>query len=685
MSTLIVNTVQTISGATLDLSASVNVTGALSVLGNTTLGNASSDTLVFNASTLSIPNNLGATGGNIYVGSATMTSQAGVARFLGISHASSAGVVLNDTGGKEYAIYTADNKLYTTAGAVQLTTLTTAAELGINTNSPAKQVEINSATGDNLRLTYNDSNGGATNYADFSVSSGGDLTINASGGDLTLSDNVIISGDLTVNGTTTTVNSATITVDDPNIELNSVASPTDANANGGGITLKGTSDYKIEWLNATDKWTLNQGLHVDGGSLTSYFDGKLGVGETTPLGKLHVKSGDSPVASISALGDELVIENSTNAGISILAGDTHVAGIYFPGKSQADTVDDDNGAIKYDNSTDDLIFKTNGSESLHIKSSGNVGIGTGSPSAKLHVAGTMEVDSNLTVDGDLTINGGDITIADTANIKDASGHVRVTFTDTGDTQFNDEAGNAVMYIDTAQRVGIGTATPAVDLEISNDHPKLRFQTKDAGGDCNIDFKSLDGSSLALIRCQAAGNALDHLSIGAGSSEDDFVLDSNGKIGIGEQTPLGQLHVKTEDSGITTVDTKADELVVESNGNAGISILGGPIHVVGLYFPTSSDPDESYIKYDHGANTMTVRTNGTDAVQIDSSGHLIPASNDTFNLGSSSNRWKNIFTMDLHLANDRGDWTVIEEEDYLSLRNNKNGKLFKILMQEISEE
>jgi len=55
----------------------------------------------------------------------------------------------------------------------------------------------------------------------------------SSGG--TVGGNLTISGDLTVNGTTVTVNSTTLTVDDKNIELGSVASPTDATANGGGF------------------------------------------------------------------------------------------------------------------------------------------------------------------------------------------------------------------------------------------------------------------------------------------------------------------------------------------------------------------------------------------------------------------------------------------------------------------
>lgn len=54
--------------------------------------------------------------------------------------------------------------------------------IGLGTFAPDRMLEINSATGENLRLTYNDSNGSAATYADFSMSSGGNLTIAPTGG-----------------------------------------------------------------------------------------------------------------------------------------------------------------------------------------------------------------------------------------------------------------------------------------------------------------------------------------------------------------------------------------------------------------------------------------------------------------------------------------------------------------------
>lgn len=85
--------------------------------------------------------------------------------------------------------------------------------------------------------------------------SGATFTGAISGTSLTLS------GDLTVNGTTTTLNSTTMSVDDKNIELGSVASPSDVTADGGGITLKGATDKTFNWVDATDSWTSSE--HID--------------------------------------------------------------------------------------------------------------------------------------------------------------------------------------------------------------------------------------------------------------------------------------------------------------------------------------------------------------------------------------------------------------------------------------
>ena len=72
-----------------------------------------------------------------------------------------------------------------------------------------------------------------------------------------------VTGDLTVEGTFTTIESTTVTVADKNLELGTTASPNDTTADGGGITLKGSSDYSIVWRNDTDSWEFNQHTSPD--------------------------------------------------------------------------------------------------------------------------------------------------------------------------------------------------------------------------------------------------------------------------------------------------------------------------------------------------------------------------------------------------------------------------------------
>ncbi len=83
--------------------------------------------------------------------------------------------------------------------------------VGIGTTAPGKKVEINSATGDCLRLTYNDADGSATVYTDFAVSSGGDLTITPSGDDVLIVGNLTLSAKNLITDTTTGMKIGTAT------------------------------------------------------------------------------------------------------------------------------------------------------------------------------------------------------------------------------------------------------------------------------------------------------------------------------------------------------------------------------------------------------------------------------------------------------------------------------------------
>ena len=67
------------------------------------------------------------------------------------------------------------------------------------------------------------------------------------------------------------------------------------------------------------------------------------------------------------------------------------------------------------------------------------------------------------------------------------------------------------------------------------------------------------------------------------------------------------------------------------------------------------------------------------------GNIIPGSDSTYTLGTANNRWAHVYTGDLHLRNERGDWTIVEEKDYLCVVNNKTGKKHKMMLQPLDDE
>lgn len=114
--------------------------------------------------------------------------------------------------------------------------------------------------------------------------------------DLAVGRNLTVTGNLTVNGTTTTVNSTTVTVDDKNLELGSTATPSDAGADGGGITLKGTTDKTFNWVDATDAWTSSEHLNLATGK--SYYINGNSVLSGSTLGSGVTSSSLTSVGTI---------------------------------------------------------------------------------------------------------------------------------------------------------------------------------------------------------------------------------------------------------------------------------------------------------------------------------------------------------------------------------------------------
>ena len=110
--------------------------------------------------------------------------------------------------------------------------------------------------------------------------------------------NVVVGGNLTVNGTQTIINATTMTVDDKNVVLGDIATPTDVTADGGGITLKGATDKTLNWVSSTGSWTSSE--HVDLASGKAYKINGTNVLTGTALGTGVTGSSLTSVGTISS-------------------------------------------------------------------------------------------------------------------------------------------------------------------------------------------------------------------------------------------------------------------------------------------------------------------------------------------------------------------------------------------------
>jgi lipopolysaccharide export system protein LptA len=175
------------------------------------------------------------------------------------------------------------------AGGVALVNLTAAQTLTNKTlTSPSIGTSLTTASSsfDLLNTTATTLNiGGAATT----------LSIGAATGTLTINNaNTVITGNLTVNGTTTTINATTLTVDDKNIELGSVGTPSDVTADGGGITLKGATDKSITWSSLG--WTSSEDFNLVTGKV--YEINGTSVLSATTLGSAVVTSSLTTVGTI---------------------------------------------------------------------------------------------------------------------------------------------------------------------------------------------------------------------------------------------------------------------------------------------------------------------------------------------------------------------------------------------------
>ena len=160
---------------------------------------------------------------------------------------------------------------------------------------------------------------------------------------------------------------------------------------------------------------------------------------------------------------------------------------------------------------------------------------------------------------------------------------------------------------------------------------------------------------------------------------------------------------TAESGLTW---SGAQLYVESTGDSQLRLqkpssdpndwnyieFAGADGTRDTYFGTWSDGRPVWSRDSNGLNVFLE----SDGLTLN--GHLYPQTNNNFDLGKNTLRWRNIYTGDLHLSNEGiskndgqgnsvdntwGDWTIQEGENDLFLLNNRNGKKYKFNLTEVS--
>ena len=210
----------------------------------------------------------------------------------------------------------------------------------------------------------------------------------------------------------------------------------------------------------------------------------------------------------------------------------------------------------------------------------------------------------------------------------------------GDLTINNIVGAAatftgvLTYEDVANVDSVGVVTARTDINL---------------GDSIIHI----GDTNTKIRFPAA----DTITAETGGSE-RLRIDSSGRLLLGTTTE-GR-------------DTFADNLTVADSGNCGITIRSGSSNDGNIYFSDGTSGAAEYqgiVQYNHANNELRFYTSGVQCSKFNSSGHVEPGTDSTFDLGTSSNRFRNIYADNLY-----GNGSNLTGLSGLSVANQANNRL-----------
>lgn len=235
----------------------------------------------------------------------------------------------------------------------------------------------------------------------------------------------------------------------------------------------------------------------------------------------------------------------------------------------------------------------------------------------------------------------------------------------------------------------GSGIVRADAHIQvNDENSVRFADSGSSNYVEIKAPASLGSNITLTLPDSttAGNVLTTDGSGNLTFSDLTIEVSNQTADTTAYYPL----LSTSNSGsISSVDTASSKLSFQpSSGNLTVTQLttgsadinGGSIDGATIGSNSPSTGNFTSLTGDDLTVSNSVDINAT------STTHAIrPNANNTYDLGTSSLRWRDIYTNDLNLSNGIGDYTIVEGEEDLFLYNNKNKRVYKFVIAEVDPQ
>ena len=324
------------------------------------------------------------------------------------------------------------------------------------------------------------------------------------------------------------------------------------------------------------------------------------------------------------------------------------------------------------------------------------GEGAGLPTHQLHVVGDVSVTGSIYADNHIIKNVSHFYSDGSSNFGDSTDDLH-EFTGSVSITNDLTVGTTALYVDsTNNRVGIGTASPEGVLHTVDNSGVTIFQRSNnsAAYGTNLYIRKSRGSTGSESNVNS-GDMIGQMSFSPYYGDfDNQAASISSKVEgtLATDTTPGNLIFSTTAAGANSV---TERMRIDSAGMIGIGVTDPDAQLEVLRAGTQlklSYDSNSYATLSVGSDSaLTIASAETGDITLDpggsdvvADGNFLPNADSTRNLGSPALRWANVYTNDLHLKNERGDWTVVEESEYLTLRNNTTGKRYKIMMEEIED-